>query len=171
LTLYATLPARAGDGQGRADVGDALTVRNCLKVTTRPLTDDQIDAPGYSKQAVFQSNCVDYMIAQRLRRQEQELPNRSAEATLLNCVRLFFSIADDGTEYELRFISAARCGTAPRCTTHLTLVATDGIQTAKVDDIASGLIRVIPYETGQILSLRSGEFSCAIPENRTDNRR
>lgn len=154
LALCAALPVSAGDDQALPNPNE-LNSRNCMRVMA-PLTATEINAPDYREKALFRSACVDWLIAQRRNRQEQELLNRSTDAALVNCVRMFFSIAADGTEYHLR-PEYRKCGRSPNCIANLTLLATDGIQNAE-EKTTGSLINVAVHDTGRWLSLNKGGF-------------
>ncbi len=166
LTFYAALPVRA---ETPAPDPNEINTRNCVRAMSAQFTEAQINAPDYAEKAQFKDRCFDKLVAEREHRQEQELRNRSPDTELLNCVRLFFSIAADGTEYQVR-PQYQNCTKSPDCTATLTLLATDGIQTAQ-EKTNGGLINVVLHDTGRWLTLKSGEFSCKMPEQRAANLR
>lgn len=107
-----------------------MNTGDCMRVIDTPLTEAAINTPDYQEKELFRRACFDFLIAQRLNRQEQELINRSPDTLLANCVRMFFSIAADGTEYQLR-PEYRKCGRSPDCAATLTLWTTDGTRIHK----------------------------------------
>ncbi len=135
LALCAALPVRAGDTQVLANPNE-LNTRNCVRAMSTRFTEAEFNAPDYREKSQFKDQCFDTLVAERNHRQEHELINRSPDATLLNCVRIFFSIAADGTEYQLR-PAYQNCSHSPDCTARVTLLGTDGIQTAQEKPMAA----------------------------------
>jgi hypothetical protein len=162
--LCALLYARMANAQTLLDRNE-VTHRNCLRVMEAPLT-PQNRKP---EEALLHSKCFDLMMARRFQ-SKQELPNLSTETSLANYARMFFSMAEDGTEYELEPEFSKKCDGFPICTANLTLLATDGVHTNKEESLGR-LINVVIHDTGRWLTLKGGDFSCNLQQKKTGNPR
>jgi hypothetical protein len=153
--LLAAVPALAGDDRAALTPGDELNVRNCVRLDQTPTAALKPEMIVSNNDHTFnRANCIHLMAMRSVNAQRRiELPNRSTDTHLANCVRAFF-----GTEFDVER-DRVNCGMSPVCTATLTVVATDGTQTKQLD-VSSGLIELNIHPTGRWLSLNAGEFSC-----------
>lgn len=172
LILAATLPVRADNNQPALTPRDALNVRNCVALIQIPINERKPELErGNNNYDLTHSNCIEVLSRRGTHEQANkiELPNRSNDTRLANCVRAFFAIAADGTEFDVE-PDRNNCGTPATCTATITVLATDGLHT-KTLDVSGGLMELNVHPTGRWLSLKYGEFSCSMPKKSADNLR